>query len=131
VHREHALPGPPYELDDLARELGLTIDVGEYRHDGMLVDTTIEIPATTTPPVRRFAVAHEIGHFVLGHDGERSKSEPEANAFASELLIPRDELLESIRATPSMRVLGARFGVSRQAMVYAVMAANAIARVRA
>ena len=51
----------------------------------------------------RFALAHEIGHYVLRHAGERAKVEPEANAFASELLVPRERLIGAISATPSVR----------------------------
>jgi len=106
------------------------VKVGGFGHDGMLVGTTVEIPVSAAPNAQRFALAHEIGHFVLRHAGERGKVEPEANALASELLIPREELLRAISQTPSVRALRTRFGVSRQAMVYAVMAAKAIGRVR-
>jgi hypothetical protein len=130
LHREHDIPGPPYDLERLSSDLGLEVTIGDFDHDGMLVGTKIEIPASSAPRVRRFALAHEIGHFVLRHEGERSKLEPEANALASELLIPRDELAREIKTTPSVRALCATFEVSRQAMVYAVMAARAIGRVR-
>ena len=63
--------------------------------------------------------------------GERAKVEPEADAFASELLVPRERLAAAISGAPSVRRLCAEFGVSRQAMVYALMAAKAIGRVRA
>jgi hypothetical protein len=130
LHREHGIPGPPYDVERLARALGLDVVIGAYDHDGMLIGTTIEIPATATGPVRRFAVAHEVGHFVLRHDGERRKVEPEANALASELLVPRDELHAAVTHDRSVRALCTRFGVSRQAIVYAVMAAGMIGRVQ-
>lgn len=130
LHRERGITGPPYELEPLAASLGLDVKIGAYGHDGMLVGMAIEIPTSASPAARRFALAHEIGHFVLRHEGERSKAEPEANALASELLIPREELLRMISSTPSLRALCTRFGVSRQAMVYAVMAAKAVGWVR-
>jgi IrrE N-terminal-like domain len=130
LHREHRIPGPPYDVEWLARALGLDVVVGRYEHDGMLVGTTIEIPVTATGPVRRFAIAHEVGHFVLRHAGERRKVEPEANALASELLVPRDELRAAVSQDGSVRTLCGRFGVSRQAIVYALMAAAMIGRVR-
>jgi predicted RNA-binding Zn-ribbon protein involved in translation (DUF1610 family) len=130
LHREHAIAGPPYELEALAEELGLTVVTGSFEHDGLLVGERIELPESATPPARRFALAHEIGHHVLRHQGERSKIEPEANAFASELLAPRDKLTAAVDATPSVRALAARFGVSREAMVYALMSARKIDRVR-
>ena len=88
------------------------------------------MPQSATPQARRFALAHEIGHHVLRHQGERTKVEPEANAFATELLIPRDELNTAVEANPSARALVRLFGVSRQAMVYALMSARKIDRVR-
>jgi predicted RNA-binding Zn-ribbon protein involved in translation (DUF1610 family) len=130
LHREHAIPGPPYALEQLAADLGLEVKVGAFSHDGMLVGTTIEIPASAAPVVRRFAMAHEIGHYVLRHEGERAKAEPEANALATELLVPREQLLSEVARTPTVPALCAMFCVSRQAMVYALMAAKAIGRVR-
>ena len=41
---------------------------------------------------KRFTIAHEIGHFLLGHKGSpipRNIQETEANIFASELLLPK------------------------------------------
>ncbi len=130
LHREHALGGPPYELEKLAQALGLEVVTDSFDHDGLLVGERIELPQSATLQARRFALAHEIGHHVLRHQGERSKVEPEANAFASELLIPRDELNTAVEADPSARGLARRFGVSRQAMVYALMSARKIDRVR-
>jgi IrrE N-terminal-like domain len=130
LHREHAIAGPPYALEALAEQLELTVVTGSFKHDGLLVGELIELPKSASKPARRFALAHEIGHHVLRHKGERSKSEPEANAFASELLIPSAQLSAAVEKTPSARALAAHFGVSRQAMVYALMSARKIDRVR-
>ncbi len=89
----------------------------------MLAGVTIEVPIGH-PGAERFVIAHEIGHHVLGHKGGRGKIEPEANAFASELVIPLDELRSRIRARPYLSQLAEDFGVSRQAMFYAVTAAR-------
>lgn len=130
LHREHSIPGPPYSLEALAEALGLQVTIGSFEHDGLLVGERIELPESASPLARRFALAHEIGHHVLHHQGERSKVEPEANAFASELLIPRQQLTGALEATPSVRALASDFGVSREAMVYALMSAKRIDRVR-
>jgi hypothetical protein len=129
LHREHPITGPPYELIVLAKELGLEVEVGPFPHQGLLLDTRIEIPARLIREAQRFSLAHEIGHFVLRHEGERAKVEPEANALASELLIPRDELNAAIARNPSMRFLRAHFGASGQAITYALMGAGALGRV--
>jgi hypothetical protein len=131
LHRDHVIPGPPFRLESVADELGLEVEIGSFDHDGLLVGTRIKIPAGVSENVIRFALAHEIGHFVLRHQGGRAKLEPEANAFASELLMPRELLTAAVSRTPSVRSLYAEFGVSRQAMVYALMSARAIDRVRA
>jgi hypothetical protein len=130
LHREHAIAGPPYDLEALAAQLGLTVVTGSFKHDGLLVGEQIELPQSASPSVRRFVLAHEIGHHVLRHEGERSKIEPEANAFASELLIPRAQLTAAVEETSSARALSAHFGVSREATVYALMSARKIDRVR-
>jgi ribosomal protein S27E len=126
LHREHTLPGPPYQPRHLGEQLGLQVLIGEFRHDGMLVGNTIEIPGGAAVAAQRFAIAHEIGHHILRHDGDRTKVEPEANAFASELLVPRADLMAAIARNSSVTALRERFGVSREAMVYALRAAGAI-----
>jgi hypothetical protein len=130
VHREQELAGPPYDVEQLAGKLGLEVVRGGFEHDGMLVDERIEIPEGLNKTVERFVIAHEIGHYVLRHEGERSKLEPEANAFASELLIPADELKAATARDPSIRALRECFGVSRQALVYALMGAGSINKVQ-
>lgn len=130
LHRDHPILGPPYEVEQLADALGLQVVLGVFDHDGLLVGERIELPESASEQARRFALAHEIGHHVLRHQGERSKLEPEANAFASELLIPSEQLERAIATTPSVRELARRFGVSRQALVYALMSGGKIDRVR-
>lgn len=130
LHRHYVIAGPPYQLQAVAAEMGLEVVIGSFEHDGLLVGSRIEIPARVSENVMRFAIAHEIGHFVMRHEGERSKVEPEANAFASEVLIPRQLLTAALARKPSVRSLCSEFGVSRQAMVYALMSAKAIDRVR-
>jgi len=129
LHRERDIPGPPYKLDKLAEELGLKVDIGSFTHEGMLVGDHIQLPADLSTASRRFSLAHELGHYVLRHQGERRIVEPEANAFASELLIPRAEFIAEIARNPSMRSLARRFGVSRQVVAYAAMSARELDRV--
>lgn len=82
---------------------------------------------------QRFTLAHELGHFCLhnhlinGPHKEKiffrssvtDKMEKEANEFASDLLIPRDVLLEKIRSgTNKLSELAKYFNVSLDAMRY-------------
>lgn len=84
------------------------------------------------PVVRqRFTVAHELGHFALGHEGMRDPTrnfsatnydprEAAANRFAAELLMPESAVNELIerRRIRSLRELARRFAVSDVAMEY-------------
>jgi len=129
LRRAHA-DGVPVDVGVIAAAVGLDVIYDNFDHDGMLIDTTIEVPASEPLVVQRFVVAHEIGHHVLLHTGDRHKIEPEANAFASELLMAAAELKQAVTAGLDIRALANRFEVSRQALVYALMAHKLIASVR-
>ena len=76
---------------------------------------------------RRFSVAHEIGHYLLGHNSlsfsesgggmikRESRQERAANAFAAEFLMPK-KLLAREAHKYSLRGLARRYLVSMQAM---------------
>ena len=76
---------------------------------------------------RRFSVAHEIGHYLLGHNSlsfsesgggmikRESRQERAANAFAAEFLMPK-KLLAREAHKYSLRALARRYLVSMQAM---------------
>ena len=83
---------------------------------------------------RRFTIAHEIGHVVLGHvrPGEKALRDPHrpwsfldedareraANYFAAELLMPEKTVLHAIEKLddPTLANLANLFAVSRSAM---------------
>jgi DNA-directed RNA polymerase subunit RPC12/RpoP len=120
--------GIPVDVHGIARALGLTVRRGPFGHDGLLDETTIEVPERGHAP-ERFVIAHEVGHYELRHQGDRLKIEPEANAFASELLIPRIELVRRTRDRATLRDLASHFDVSRQAIVYALRSAKLLSRI--
>lgn len=104
------------DVEALATALGLTIKprptLGELR--GRLVGDRIEIVSSDHPVVQRFSIAHEIGHFLLGHKhGDGSWAETEANNFANELLVPGDLLARALKETTSKAELRKEFEVSR------------------
>ncbi|GAA4811519.1 XRE family transcriptional regulator [Tomitella cavernea] len=77
-----------------------------------------------SPERMRFDVAHELGHLVLhaaaGCDDQ--SHEREADAFASELLIPRDSLPEHLRKDPTCAEIldvRSRFKMSAMALAFA------------
>ncbi|MBP8961237.1 ImmA/IrrE family metallo-endopeptidase [Patescibacteria group bacterium] len=72
----------------------------------------------------RFTVAHELGHFVLGHlrrdyileVDSKNREEAEANEFAAELLMPMKTLKEFYKKNPDPKKLALDFLVSEKAM---------------
>lgn len=75
---------------------------------------------------QRFTVAHELGHYLCGHDDRTivddrldkdSPKETEANRFAAELLMPRDLLVVDLKKGRfDIPALAQRYQVSEQAM---------------
>ncbi len=71
----------------------------------------------------RFDAAHELGHLVLHPDIEPGSKliESQANAFASEFLMPRDEIIGELPRRidwPAFQELKRYWGVSLRALVY-------------
>lgn len=71
----------------------------------------------------RFDAAHETGHLVLHPDTEPGSKivENQANTFASELLMPREEIIDSLPKRidwPAFHALKQHWGVSLRALVY-------------
>ena len=128
--RKHGLSRPQIDVAALAEAEGLRVVYGRFPHQGMLVGDTVEVPTDEPPVAQRFLIAHELGHWHLRHRVADDKIEPEANAFASELLVPRDELRKAVRSRPTLAALRNRFAVSRDVIVYALMDARLIDSVR-
>ena len=78
---------------------------------------------------KRFSVAHELGHVMLGHTsscqrGSLSSSnhlEVEANQFAAELLCPRAMLKEAVKTITTVDGLVSAFWVSKDCMDWRVL----------
>jgi Zn-dependent peptidase ImmA (M78 family)/DNA-binding XRE family transcriptional regulator len=71
----------------------------------------------------RFDASHEVGHLVLHPDTEPGSKlvENQANAFASEFLMPRDEIVDDLPRRidwPAFHDLKRHWGVSLRALVY-------------
>ena len=73
---------------------------------------------------QRFTIAHELGHFLLGHgsgmynDGvvQNRNKERNANHFAAELLMPLDKINAMIEYGFSKELMAESFGVSIDAI---------------
>jgi Zn-dependent peptidase ImmA (M78 family) len=113
----------PYELPDSTS--GLT-----FIEEGV---KAIGVNSRHAPTRQRFSIAHELGHYLNGHQsydpgGEHVESQPsyldpqqrqeiEANEFAAELLMPTDWLKRDVAELGADgAVLAKRYGVSEQAM---------------
>jgi Zn-dependent peptidase ImmA (M78 family) len=97
---------------------------------GMIIkeDNLLAIGVNSNKPEtrQRFTIAHEIGHYVMGHDEDtiledffdkKTDKEVEANKFASELLMPYEILKKDISNTPmDIPKLASLYHVSEQAM---------------
>lgn len=134
---------PPVDPVKIARTAGIAVYLTDFKpEDGENIAGSVVIHngtpeiyvAKSHPHVRkRFTVAHEVAHIMLGHltdkDGEliedevrlrsaaRDQKERDANAYAADLLMPyammRDAVASGIRDIDRLASL---FGVSTQAM---------------
>jgi hypothetical protein len=127
LRSKHDAEAVPVDVEAIAAAVGLKVRRGLFGHDGLLRHDVIEVPEGH-PGAERFVVAHELGHHCLRHQGARHKIEPEANAFASELLMPRDALRRELRSPRTISALARRFAASHQAVVYAVRSARLVHR---
>lgn len=141
----------PVPVEEIAGQLGATVvyEPMDRSVSGMLIrdgsNVVIGVNAGHSAVRQRFSIAHEIGHLVL-HRGrpmvldhvrlnlrdERSSTatdseEIQANAFAAELLMPADVVLEALRGLGHERAgseasivsdLAHHLDVSEQAMEY-------------
>lgn len=126
--RASAYTSPPVNVERIAEAMGFRVV--------RLYDVAVEFAGIVSPVHRligingrqhrhrqRFTLAHEIGHVVLKHPPERACSAAriallnrEADAFASELLIPTETLLSFLPTIKHTGPLSRLFDVSEEAM---------------
>lgn len=122
----------PVDVFAIARATGLTVIIDAFDHAGLLRDgVVIEVPSRDPVTRQRFTVAHELGHATLRHEVPEDRIEVEANAFAAELILPRDALAEAVRSGLGFRPIAARFQASREATLYALARARLLGKVAA
>lgn len=120
---------PPVAVEQIAGKLGFEVRIrDDLQTDALLIRDTGEIlvKRARSDGRMRFSVAHELGHFVKGHNvayarargGREPASERrEADRFAAQLVIPTRLLLTEIAVVGSDPVvLAERFDVSVEAM---------------
>ena len=88
----------PVDPDLVAFRLGLTVSDGGPGCEGLLFEELgqILVDETLRRERRAFAVAHELGHFLLRRAG-RPDREQDANYVAAALLLPRDDFERHLR----------------------------------
>ncbi len=122
----------PVQIESVAKSLGFEIymlDSLEQGHRAMKLEIPDEkrrligIGSTYHPNNRRFSIAHEIGHHVMGHPPETDCTEEEiklynseADEFAAEILIPLDELKRQLKNVKDVKAIALYFKVSEQAL---------------
>ena len=138
-----AIQDPPIDVELIARQLGFTVlpyDFPEETSAVLLIDEgtkVIGVNKSHAPTRRRFSIAHELGHYLSGHEdftegrGEKIKVdgqfdftdrqqrlEQEANEFAAELLMPERMIKKDVAAAGRLdaAALAQRYQVSEQAM---------------
>jgi Zn-dependent peptidase ImmA (M78 family) len=123
---------PPVDVERVAQLLGLKVRQASRArgYHGKLLQQRMEIEVNRKIDrrQRRFAVAHEVGHYVLGHTpvvavfNERSSIDPyqanewQADSFAAELLMPEAWLRSRATPKPDYRSLAELFDVSDERM---------------
>jgi len=134
-------PGTPLEL--IARGEHLTIHYRKWPDSvsGLLVrsENVIGVNANHHPNRQRFSIAHELGHYFLGHSlddygtgitldnpptGEEDSSDAiqnrEADEFANEILVPLLIIKETVKKVRDIKSLSEMFEVSREVMFIAL-----------
>lgn len=145
---DNAIVGPPVDVIELARRAGAKVEFTPFEDDvsGILLNRpgniVIGVNKKHATTRQRFTVAHEIGHLLLHHETPTvhidniavsfratgrtevgDYREIEANAFAAELLIPREVIAIDLHGRAidpqddlAMKELADRYGVSAAAL---------------
>lgn len=131
--KECNIQNTPVKLSIVVKHLDVFVDKGltdflDSNKISAFIDLEDKIIAYNDrhPTVRkRFSVAHEIGHLVLGHSvksdlfsySSKAPVEVEANIFAAELLMPYKWLKEDLK-TPGIKIdeLAHKYWVSTESM---------------
>lgn len=126
--KEHQMASIPVPVHDIAEWLGfqiilLTTVPDDFSGLVSLEDRLIGVNRNHHEHRRRFSIAHEIAHVLLGHPAEGISFRKEirlydleADLCASELLMPEGILLPVLERTRNVRALANAFVVSPEAM---------------
>lgn len=137
VGRYQRTNGGCVDLDAIARGEGIEVRDLHCLNDGASGQFSLEGPHNR--PIiyinrnrslahQRFTMAHELGHYFMGHGPRprdtleqlrrRDPIEFSANRFAAELLMPEGEVRSLVRKMVPITYMAEHFGVSEEAMGY-------------
>jgi Zn-dependent peptidase ImmA (M78 family) len=120
--------GPVLDVTKLIEDSGIVIIAFDFgtplidgfcQHSGDGLPPVIFINSSLPKDRFRFSLVHELGHLVM-HDVPNPEQEDQANLFASEFLMPKDDIkddLYDLKLTKFME-LKLHWGVSMQALIY-------------
>lgn len=108
--------------------------VDAYSFEGMSRPVVVLNPAKRDYYRQRFDLAHELGHLVMHTDAEpgSAKIESQADRFAAEFLMPREQISELLPAKADwgqLQRLKEVWGVSLQALLYRARALGEMSEV--
>jgi len=141
ILKENFIIEPPVFATKLAEACGLSVFEAEfkpdYAHIAGFIDfakNKILVNTLDSPARKNFTIAHELGHYLLGHNAEngytvllrntdemiKTPQEQEANCFAANLLVPEPFLREYLEKYPFATdpQLANIFGVSADVIRY-------------
>jgi len=133
------IKNPPVDVNNVAATLGFTVlqfAFAETTSGITFIEGNVKsigVNQYHAPTRQRFSVAHELGHFLSGHESydncathvedrpiwldPQNRQETEANEFAAELLMPEQFLkLDVAEHGLNASYLAKRYEVSEQAM---------------
>ncbi|MBI2485045.1 ImmA/IrrE family metallo-endopeptidase [Candidatus Uhrbacteria bacterium] len=145
-----AITQPPIDIEKVAAYFGINLVPYDNFPDnvsGMIVrdqngdneNIYIGFNSKQAKVRQRFTVAHELGHFLSGHDDLKivedtfdkdTVKEREANSLAAELLMPKDFLVADMKLGKyDIPSLASRYGVSEQAMSICLLKSGLLSKV--
>jgi Zn-dependent peptidase ImmA (M78 family) len=133
VLKRFGVSGPPVALEDICRAEGLALCFRSFDYvAGLFINDDVfpVIVVNSRQPLsrQRFTVAHELGHYYLGHErssfaepGGASRQERAAERFAANLLMPaawvrRHWQMYAANRENRLSVLAGLFEVSQAAL---------------
>jgi Zn-dependent peptidase ImmA (M78 family) len=130
----------PVDVVAIAKSMGISVEPSLAMDESGVIENTvmgtlIQYSASESPVRQRFTIAHEIGHYALGHlnaAGKKYRDTPEnfssgaapeerqANAFAAKLLMPEKVVKFAVneKGFNTLKSLAKLFNVSEVAMKY-------------